>query len=296
MNCLSDKEKEILNNATYMNTQYVEVFRKINNAIKPYFMLTYLQYEPEEKQKIMIEAMDSQKNYLIIKKLQKEYASKINVSLPLLLSINSNSAIDTKQLNVFLGLEIYNLEKDIETNTRKFILDSVKLTKKVIEQYNRKGLFQIFGEYKIEDIIYEVEQIKKTNTKSYNCLIERHGKSLKEKKKIQVQNEGTYEYIINKMHSDLEKIIKDRKKKLKQELKNSKEYLSIIKERRRLETIANLSKKYNISIEKICDIFSENLLLFGDLIPDVIKEIEDYNYPIETKETYQYYEQFNLKR
>ncbi len=296
---LNPKEQEDILNATFMSEGFIQAFKKINNGIKVYFLLTYLNYPKDEKIKFIKEAMESQNTHFILKKLQSEYASKFNVSIEELRdALNSrNKNIDIRYLSVFLGLDMYNLEEDVNTHDALTIIQkSVSITKKLVTGHLRKGLYNYFLYNSMEDIQYAVQELKEKRPTYYDILIKKHGDTLEGVYPITTKENDIYTYSLKMMSKTIARIEKERKKMLKKSLKDSLSILYLIKERRRNTSIQELSQKYSISKEKIGTIFANNLLLFGSLIPEVIQELNDLNIPIENSKHYQFYQEYTLQK
>ena len=296
---LNPKEQEDILTATFMSEGFISAFRKINNGIKVYFLLTYLKYEKEKKVAIIKEAMDSQKTNTILKKLQAEYANKFNISIGELTDeLNKrNRNIDCRYLSVFLGLDIYNLEDDINSNDVSMIIQkATSMTKKLVSENLRKGLYHYFLYDPIDVINYAVQELKEKRPAYYDIVIKKHGDTLEEVYPLTTKENDIYTYSVKMMRKMIIRIEKDRKEMLKKSLKETESMLYLIKERRRNTNIQELSQKYSISKEKIGTLFANHLLLFGSLIPEVIQELKDLNIPIENSEHYQFYQEYTLPK
>ena len=299
LNYLNAKEQEEILNATFMSEGFTHAFRKINNGIKVYFLLTYLNYPKDEKEKFIKEAMEPQNTNIILKKLQTEYASKFHITISQLLGeLNKRTKnIDNRYLNVFLGFDIYNLEDDVNTkDTSTIIQKAVSITKKIVNGSLRKGIYHYFLYYPINDINYAIEELKEKRPTYYDLIIKKHGITLEEVHPLTTKENDIYIYGVKMMGKTLARIEKERKTMITKSLKESLSMLYLIKERRRNTTIEELSQKYSISKEKIGTLFANNLLLFGNLIPEMIQELKDLNIPIETSEHYQFYQTYSLQK
>lgn len=296
---LNPKEQEEIVNATFMSEGFTRAFRKINNGIKVYFLLTYLNYQKDEKVKLIKEAMESENTNFVLKKLQAEYVSKFNITFPQLLDeLNRRTKnIDNRILNVFLGLDIYNLEDDVNNKDESTIIQkAVIITRKIVNGSLRKGIYNYFLYSPIDDINYALEELKEKRPTYYDIIIKKHGITFEEVHPMTTKEHDLYIHGVKMMGNTLARIEKERKTMLKKSLKESLSMLYLIKERRRNTSIQELSQKYSISKAKIGMLFANNLLLFGSLISEVIQELNDLNIPMEASKHYQFYQEYTLQK
>ena len=296
---LKTKEQEEILTATYMSTGFTEAFQKINNGIKVYFLLTYLNYPNEEKKHLIQDAMDSKNTNIILKKLQTEYVRKFHVSLEELLDkLNQRTKnIEFRYLSVFLGLDIYNLEDGVNASDVSTIIQRATfITKRLATGQIRKGLYNYFLYDSIDDINYAVKELKEKRPMYYDIVVKKHGDTFKEMYPLSTNDNNIYINGIKMMRKTISRIERERKKMLKKSLKESLSMLYLIKERRRNTSVQELSQKYSISKEQIGTLFANHLLLFGSMIPEVIQELNDLNIPIENSKHYQFYQEYTLQK
>lgn len=149
---------------------------------------------------------------------------------------------------------------------------------KKVQQWSSKTLqnkCEITDEYLLK---YSVNKLKMINFEYYQAIINVHGTDLKTYKKENTNQK--YYQAVNELKNTIKRSkreLEERKAKIEQvkESLNSltKEERAIIKEKRKGFDTYFLSQKYHKSTENIYELFARHIILFGDQMPQIIREI-----------------------
>ena len=302
---IPEEEKNNFLTSTFMNDRYIETMHKINQGTRVYFLLKYLHKDAVEFEKTITNMMNTKNNLSILKELQEEYAASFHISFEEFLSwmnFYQNYSRSFINFKVFLGIDIYNLSEEIETDLNVYfkaatIIMNKYLTFKQTKQENHyidKGIYLYYCLYPHEEVNYVAHHLSPSDTallkkKFGDDLLELNNLSSKEAYNFQV-------FVHKRICNKLLEIQKEKKEIAKKELIDAKNNLYLVKERRKGISITELAQKYQIDISTICELFANSLFLFGNKKEEIINEINKLeNYSWENCNPYQYMRKFQDK-
>lgn len=142
-----------------------------------------------------------------------------------------------------------------------------------------KNLCSKFSKKFEQEVIQIVRGFQNTNPKYHLALIAKHDEDLEGNHKLSKESQMPYVNAIIKIRKILSEqsnhltMDNDLKTLLRESLLMEKLKLSVIKEKRRGTKTDILVQKYHLELNEIYELFANNLLLFGGLIPSIVKEI-----------------------
>ncbi len=122
-----------------------------------------------------------------------------------------------------------------------------------------------------EKLVSLIDACQDTHPQYYQVIYKRAGKSLLEWNTLTEEERKIYYNAISYLKRNTKE--ESLKELLKESLTMEKRKLVLIKERRRQRSAKELASTYSVEEEQIYQIFAENLLLFGNQIPNILEEI-----------------------
>lgn len=147
---------------------------------------------------------------------------------------------------------------------------------KTSHQKSGKTLSQRMSDYELLSLKIALEKLKYLNPGYYKIITAYHGINLNEIHPISKKDKVNYNNAINRLGTLAKRLnLEEERRLLKKSLQNTREdrILSMIKQRRKGKETAIIAKENKLTIDEICRIYADNLLLFGKLIPEVLKEM-----------------------
>ncbi len=173
----------------------------------------------------------------------------------------------------FLGINPLNDEEKVEY---------FKALTKIYIMSPRKSNTSL-EKYSIEQIQEKMALLKTQNPNYYEILVKYHGTNFESQRQVSKEDITTYwnaraklsRMLGNQTHTNKFSNVQtiSYQELLKKTLKKHQKDLAIIKAKRRQEKTIEISKKYGIEVEVLYRIYAQNLLFFGNQIPEILREI-----------------------